>query len=62
MGAIIVITPLVIGYAYQATGSFYGPLLYIGAVALLGAFSYSVILGDIRRLEFEPAPARAVRR
>ena len=57
-----IITPLVIGYAYQATGSFYGPLLYIGAVALLGAFSYSVILGDIRRLEFEPAPARAVRR
>jgi len=54
-----IITPLVIGYAYQATGSFYGPLVYIGAVALIGAFSYSVILGDIHRLEFETAPAPA---
>lgn len=45
-----IVTPLVIGYAYQSTGSFFGPLVYIGAVALLGAFSYSVILGDIHRL------------
>lgn len=48
-----IVTPLVIGYAYQSTGSFYGPLVYIGAVALLGAFSYSVILGDVRRLEID---------
>ncbi|HET7216800.1 MAG TPA: MFS transporter [Vicinamibacterales bacterium] len=46
-----IITPLVIGMAFQMTGSFVGPLLYIGVVALLGAFSYSVILGDIHRLE-----------
>ena len=46
-----IITPLVVGYAYQSTGSFFGPLAYIGAVALLGAFSYSVIVGDIHRLE-----------
>jgi ACS family D-galactonate transporter-like MFS transporter len=46
-----IVTPLVIGYAYQATGTFYGPLLYIGIVALIGAFSYSVILGDIKRLD-----------
>jgi MFS transporter, ACS family, D-galactonate transporter len=45
-----IITPLVIGYAYQSTGSFFGPLVYIGVVALIGAFSYSVILGDIHRL------------
>ena len=45
-----IVTPLVIGYAYQSTGSFFGPLVYIGIVALLGAFSYSVILGDIHRL------------
>jgi ACS family D-galactonate transporter-like MFS transporter len=45
-----IVTPLVIGYAYQSTGSFYGPLVYIGVVALIGAFSYSVILGDIHRL------------
>lgn len=48
-----IVTPLVIGYAYQSTGSFVGPLIYIGVVALLGAFSYSVILGDIHRLELE---------
>lgn len=46
-----IVTPLVIGYAYQSTGSFFGPLVYIGVVALVGAFSYSVILGDIHRLE-----------
>ena len=45
--------PLVIGYAYQSTGSFFGPLVYIGVVALIGAFSYSVILGDIHRLTVE---------
>ena len=45
-----IVTPLVIGYTYQRTGSFFGPLVYIGIVALVGAFSYSVILGDIRRL------------
>lgn len=46
-----IVTPLVVGYAYQSTGSFVGPLIYIGAVALLGAFAYSVILGDIHRLD-----------
>ena len=45
-----IVTPLVIGYAYQRTGTFVGPLIYIGVVALIGAFSYSVILGDIHRL------------
>jgi ACS family D-galactonate transporter-like MFS transporter len=46
-----IVTPLVIGYTYQRTGSFVGPLVYIAVVALIGAFSYSVILGDIKRLE-----------
>jgi ACS family D-galactonate transporter-like MFS transporter len=44
-------TPLVIGIAFQMTGSFVGPLVYIGVVALIGAFAYCVILGDIHRLE-----------
>src|SRR5436190_3328187 len=35
-----IVTPLVIGYTYQSTGSFFGPLVYIGVVALVGAFSY----------------------
>ena len=46
-----IITPLVIGIAFQMSGSFVGPLIYIGVVALIGAVSYSVILGDIHRLD-----------
>jgi ACS family D-galactonate transporter-like MFS transporter len=48
-----IITPLVIGIAYQMTGSFVGPLIYIAVVALMGAFAYSVILGDIHRLDLD---------
>ncbi len=48
-----IVTPLVVGYAYQKSGSFFGPLVYIGAVALIGAFSYIVILGDIHRLQVD---------
>jgi ACS family D-galactonate transporter-like MFS transporter len=48
-----IVTPLVIGVTFQVTGSFVGPLVYIGVVALIGAFSYSVILGDIHRLEID---------
>ena len=48
-----IVTPLVIGIAFQLSGSFVGPLVYVGVVALIGAFSYSVILGDIHRLEAE---------
>jgi len=48
-----IVTPLVIGIAFELTGTFVGPLIYIAAVALVGAFSYSVILGDIHRLDVE---------
>jgi ACS family D-galactonate transporter-like MFS transporter len=48
-----IVTPVVIGIAFQMSGSFVGPLLYIGIVALIGAFSYSVVVGDIHRLEVE---------
>jgi ACS family D-galactonate transporter-like MFS transporter len=46
-----IVTPIVIGATFQATGTFVGPLIYLAAVAVLGAFAYSVILGDIHRLE-----------
>ena len=47
-----IITPLVIGIDLpDRPGSFVGPLIYIGVVALIGAFAYSVILGDIHRLD-----------
>lgn len=53
-----IVTPLVVGYTYQATGSFTGPLVYIAAVALVGAFAYSVVLGDIHRLSVGRADGR----
>ena len=46
-----IITPLIIGITFGLTGSFVGPLVYIAVVALVGAFSYSFILGDIHRLD-----------
>ena len=46
-----IVTPIVIGVAYEMTHSFVGPLAYIAAVALVGAFAYSVMLGDIHRLD-----------
>jgi MFS transporter, ACS family, D-galactonate transporter len=45
-----IITPLVIGFIVGATGSFIGAILYIGVLALIGAFSYIFIVGDVRRI------------
>jgi MFS transporter, ACS family, D-galactonate transporter len=45
-----IITPLVIGFIVSATGSFIGAILYIGVLALVGAFSYIFIVGDVRRI------------
>jgi len=55
-----IVTPIVIGVAFGMTGSFVGPLVYIGVVALIGAFSYTVILGDIHRLDIGEPPAAPV--
>lgn len=46
-----IITPIVIGFIVAATGSFTWALTFVGAVALLGVFSYVFILGDVHRLE-----------
>jgi MFS transporter, ACS family, D-galactonate transporter len=48
-----VITPIVVGAIIGATGSFYYALAYVGAAALLGAFSYVFLLGDIERIVLE---------
>ena len=48
-----IITPLVIGFIVAATGSFVGALMFIAIVALIGAFSYIFIVGDIHRIELE---------
>ena len=54
-----IITPIVVGVFYGMTGSFVAPLAYIAVVALVGAFSYSIILGDIHRLDVEASDATA---
>jgi MFS transporter, ACS family, D-galactonate transporter len=47
-----ILTPLVVGFVVGATGSFVWALAYIGALALLGVFSYVFVVGDVRRVEF----------
>ncbi|VVE43256.1 MFS transporter [Pandoraea terrigena] len=46
-----VTTPLMIGYVIQHTGHFYWALNLMGAICLLGTFSYSVLLGKLSRIE-----------
>lgn len=46
-----VTTPLMIGYITQHTGHFYQALNLMGAICLLGTFSYSVLLGKLSRIE-----------
>ncbi len=48
-----IVTPLVIGFIVAATGSFVGALMFIAIVALVGAFSYIFVVGDIKRIELE---------
>jgi len=48
-----IITPLVIGFIVAATGSFFGALMFIAIVALIGAFSYIFVVGDIKRIEID---------
>ena len=48
-----IITPLVIGFVLQATGSFFYGLAYITVVALIGVFSYVFIVGDVKRVEID---------
>jgi MFS transporter, ACS family, D-galactonate transporter len=46
-----IVTPLVIGFIVGTTGSFVYALVFVGAVALLGVFSYIFILGSVQRIE-----------
>ncbi|WP_061166316.1 MFS transporter [Caballeronia hypogeia] len=46
-----IVTPIVIGYALQATGTFTGAMYFVAAHGLVGAIAYLFITGKIRRLE-----------
>ncbi len=48
-----IITPIVIGFIVQSTGSFYGALAYVAALGLVGAASYIFILGPVERVTID---------
>jgi MFS transporter, ACS family, glucarate transporter len=44
-------TPIAIGYIVDATGSFAGALVYVGANAALATACYLFVVGDIKRVK-----------
>jgi len=48
-----IVTPLVVGFVLQETGSFYGALAYIAVLGLIGAAAYIFIVGDVHRVALE---------
>lgn len=46
-----IVTPIVIGFILNVTHSFTGALFFVGVVALIGAMSYIVIVGKVKRIE-----------
>lgn len=46
-------TPIVIGFILQATGSFAGALVFVGANAAVAILCYLFMVGDIKRFEFK---------
>ncbi|MDE2251846.1 MAG: MFS transporter [Gammaproteobacteria bacterium] len=59
-----IVTPLVVGWIVQATGSFIYALAFVGAVAMIGALSWIFVIGDLTpvrlnvRSDAWPAPPR----
>lgn len=50
-----IVTPIVIGYIVQATGSFDGALIFVGAHCVICILAYFLIVGKIQRLELKAA-------
>ena len=48
-----IVTPLTVGFIVASTGSFFNALAFIAVLALIGAFSYIFVLGEVRRLDFQ---------
>jgi ACS family glucarate transporter-like MFS transporter len=53
-----IVTPIVIGYIVQGTGSFAGALVFVGANAAVTVFSYLFIVGEIKRVKLVKSLAR----
>ncbi len=45
-----IVAPIVTGYLYYKTGSFYAPFLISCCMALVGAYAYWFIVGDLRKI------------
>jgi MFS transporter, ACS family, glucarate transporter len=53
-----IITPIVIGYLVERTGSFDDALIFVSLAAMCAIVSYGPIVGDIKRLDLaSPSPA-----
>jgi len=52
-----IVTPVVIGYIVESTGSFNLALVFVGLNALVTVVSYAVVVGKIQRIEFHDVPA-----
>ncbi|MEI8441232.1 MFS transporter, partial [Escherichia coli] len=48
------VTPIASGYIVGTTGSFNGPMIYVGVHALIAVLSYVLLGGDIKRIELKP--------
>jgi ACS family glucarate transporter-like MFS transporter len=48
-------TPIAIGYILQATGSFSGALIFVGANAAVAILCYLFVVGEIKRVELRKA-------
>ena len=46
-----IITPIVVGVIVGVTGTFYGALVFIGILALIGAAAYIFVVGDVHRVD-----------
>ncbi|MFL5616843.1 MAG: MFS transporter [Gemmatimonadaceae bacterium] len=46
-----IVTPIVIGYILRETGSFEWVLAYVSIAGIVGALSYTVLLGRVHRIE-----------
>jgi ACS family glucarate transporter-like MFS transporter len=50
-------TPLIIGYIVEKTHSYNGALIFVGLIAFCAIVSYGPIVGEIKRIELDPAGA-----
>jgi ACS family D-galactonate transporter-like MFS transporter len=50
-----IVTPIVVGQIVQRTGSFKAALAFIATLAVIGVLSYLLILGDVKRVQYDDA-------